>query len=223
MKKQFLLTLFLLNSLFYYSQFVNGVGIFISGMGSRHSYLNGGSTSRIESHSGNYIFRPSGGIVADFGRDDYAKWRTEFQYNTMGACEAINVDGELKTFGNKLDYISWNNFFKLQIETYAGYPYILIGGRAQYLINNQPSIYQEVYNNFNSIHFSWNIAAGFELMAYGPFRFFTEYHFINDIPSLYNNDNLMIRSLTHELRIGLMFRFMEKTERCNTPIYNDNY
>ncbi|MFN5183562.1 MAG: hypothetical protein ACK5D5_11135 [Bacteroidota bacterium] len=205
------------------AQFVNGIGIFISGMASRHKYSELERPQLIASHKSKHIFRPAGGIVADFGRDDFAKWRTEFEYNCMGAKEKQNVDGSEKIYRNKLNYISWNNFFKLQVETFSGYPYFMIGARCQYLLRNKPEIYQPIINDFKKFHFSWDVGAGFEFMAYGPFRFFTEYHFINDIPSVYKTEQLKIRSLTHELRAGVMYRFVEKSERCNTPIYNDNY
>ena len=223
MQKKLVIIFSFLISLSASAQFVNGIGLFLSGMASRHKYTDDNSPEVFGSHKSKHIFRPAGGIVADFGKDDYAKWRTEFEYNSMGAKEQVNLEGTEKTYRNKLDYISWNNFFKLQTETFSGYPYILLGARCQYLLRNSPQVYQPVMNDAKKFHFSWDVGAGFEFMAYGPLRLFTEYHFINDIPSLYKKDALQVRSLTHELRVGVMYRFIEKTERCNTPIYNDNY
>ncbi len=223
MHKRFLIFIVLFSFYTCSAQFVNGVGIFGAGMASRHKYTDSNSPERFGSHKSKYIIRPAGGIVADFGRWDYGKWRTEFEYNTMGAKEISSSDGTEKKLKNKLDYISWNNFLKLQLETFSGFPYILIGARCQYLFKNKPEIYQSILNQSNQFHFSWNVAAGFEFMAYGPIRFFTEYHLANDLPSLYNKENLKVRNLTHELRVGLMYKFRAKTENCNAPIYNDIY
>jgi hypothetical protein len=205
------------------AQFVNGLGIFLSGMAGRQKFKDESELRSIGSHKSKYIFRPAGGILADLGRNENAKWRTEFEYNSMGSKEKINIEGNDKTFRNKLDYLSWNNFFKLQVETFSGYPYFMLGFRSQYLLKNRPEIYQDILNQGKKFHFSWDIAGGFEFMAYGSFRFFTEYHLVNDIPSFYKKNDLRVRNLTHELRVGLMYRFIEKMERCNTPIYNDNY
>jgi opacity protein-like surface antigen len=223
MQKKILFLFFATAILHCHAQFVNGIGLFGAGMASRHKYKDENSPERLGSHKSKYLLRPAGGIVADFGRGDYGKWRTEFEYNTMGAKEISSTDGAEKKFRNKLDYISWNNFLKVQTETYSGYPYILLGARCQYLFKNKPEIYQSVLNQAKKFHFSWDVGAGFEFMAYGPVRFFTEYHLVNDLPSLYNKEKLKVRNLTHELRIGLMYKFRKKTDNCNAPIYNDPY
>lgn len=206
-----------------FPQFVNGLGFFLAGQASRHKYTDNNTPERFGSHKGKLIYRPAGGIVADFFSNENAKWRTEFEYNMMGSREFVTTDAGKSKYKNKLDYISWNNFLKLQLETYAGFPYIMIGGRVQYLFKNKPQIYQPIMENVNRFHFSWDAAAGFEFMAYGPARLFAEYHFLSDIVPLYNKENIKVKNLTHELRVGLMFRFADKRESCNAPIYNDPY
>ena len=221
--KKHLTYLFILSFLSSSAQFVNGLGIFLSGMAGRHKFTDETELRSIGTHKSKYIFRPAGGVLADMGRNEFAKWRTEFEYNSMGAKEKIVIGGNDKTFKNKLDYISWNNFFKLQTETFYGFPYFLVGARCQYLFKNKPEIYQDILKQGKKFHFSWDVAAGFEFMGYSSFRFFTEYHFINDLPSYYNKNDLKLRTHTHELRVGVVYRFIERMERCNTPIYNDNY
>lgn len=223
MKKKWMLLMILFSLGVVQAQFVNGIGIFGAGMASRHKYKDSNTPERYGSHKGKFIFRPAGGVVFDFFSNENAKWRSEFEYNTMGSREIVTTDGVEKKFKNKLDYISWNNLLKIQGEIFSGFPYGMIGLRTQYLFRNNPEFYQPVMNDLARFHFSWNIAAGFEFMAYGPLRFFSEYHLVSDIPSLYSKENLKVRNLTHELRVGLMYRFQKRAENCNSPIYNDNY
>jgi opacity protein-like surface antigen len=74
-------------------------------------------------------------------------------------------------------------------------------------------------NDLGKFNFAWDVGAGFEFMAYGPARLFAEYHFHNDIKATYKNNNVKVRSLTHELRVGLMFRFNKRGNNCNAPTY----
>jgi hypothetical protein len=222
MKKIFFGIVFCCFALSAFPQFVSGLGFFIAGQGSRHKYTDSNDPERYGSHKGKLLFRPAGGIVGDFFPGS-VKWRTEFEYNMMGSKEIVVEENGKTKYKNKMDYISWNNFIKIHKELYSGFPYLLVGGRVQYLFKNKPQVYETLLNDAKRFHYSWDVAAGFEFMAYGSARIFTEYHFLSDIPSLYKNDGMKIRSITHELRIGLMFRFHDKRESCNAPIYNDPY
>jgi hypothetical protein len=167
--------------------------------------------------------RPGGGIVADFFQSS-SKWRTEFEYSMLGSKESvITPEASVQKLKNKLDYICWNNFLKVHYELYSGFPYLMAGARVQYLFRNSPQAYVPVMSSLSKFHFSWDVGAGFEFMAYGPARLFAEYHLFSDILAMYNKDNVKVRNLTHELRVGVMFRFQNRGESCNAPIYNDPY
>jgi hypothetical protein len=219
MKKVVLTFVFFLFISAGFAQFVSGVGFFAGGMGSRHKYKDGNDPERFGSHKGKLLYRLCGGVVGDFFPGDYVKWRSEFEYNMQGSRELVTVDGAEKKYKNKLDYISWNNFMKVQTEIFAGFPYVLAGGRVEYLFKNKPQVYEAVMNDLGKFHFSWDVGAGFEFMAYGPARLFAEYHYHSDIIPLYKKDNVKVNNLTHELRVGVMFRFSKKGESCNAPTY----
>ncbi|MBC7863819.1 MAG: hypothetical protein IAF38_12665 [Bacteroidia bacterium] len=222
MKKIFFSLLFLSFASLGFSQFVNGLGFFIAGEGSRHKYKDSNDPATYGSHKGKLLFRPAGGIVADFGNSRNLKWRTEFEYNMQGSTERVaNPDGATQKYKNKLDYISWNNFMKIQGEVYAGFPYILLGPRVEYLFRNKPQAYVPVMSGLSKFQFSWDVGAGFEFMAYGPARLFAEYHYHSDLKALYKRDNLKVNNLTHELRVGIMFKFADRKNSCNAPTYSE--
>ncbi len=222
MKKLLITIVFCSFALAAFPQFVSGLGFFAAGNASRHRYSDKNTPETFGSHRGRLILRPGGGIVGDFFPGN-VKWRTEFEYSMLGSKETVSVEGSNQKFRNKLDYIDWNNFLKVQLETYSGFPYLMAGARVEYLFRNKPQAYIPVMNSLSQFHFSWDVAAGFEFMAYGPARLFAEYHFFSDIPALYNKDNVKVRGITHELRVGIMFRFQNKGDNCNAPIYNDPY
>jgi len=220
--KKITFTLFLFCAInFSFAQFFQGIGIFAGGMASRHKYNDSNSPITLGSHKGKFIFRLCGGIIGDFLPNENIKWRSEVEYNMKGSRESVSgSDGENQILKNKLDYISWNNFLKIQTETNFGFLYLLIGPRVEYLFRANTTAYTSAMNNLPKLHFSWSAGIGFEFIAYGPIKFFTEYHINPDILPLYKKANVKIKNITQEFRVGLMYKIIKKKESCNSPIFS---
>ena len=91
-------------------------------------------------------------------------------------------------------------------------------GENQLLKNT--TAYTSAMNNLPKLHFSWSAGIGFEFIAYGPIKFFTEYHINPDILPLYKKANVKIKNITQEFRVGLMYKIIKKKESCNSPIFS---
>ncbi len=216
------------------AQFVNGIGIFAAGDASRHKWMLKDSAVMCmgepytDKFKGKNAYRYGGGIIIDFFSGDHFRWRTEFEYILKGSkdpkftCRSVD-DVQKEYFKNKLNYIEWNNFLIFRQELFSFVPYALVGPRVGYTFRNKPTVYENVLNNVPKFHFSWSAGAGIELVTYGNFKPYLEYHYNPDIIKLYRSSKLDVSNRTHELRLGLIYRFKKRKEACNTPIYDGSY
>lgn len=145
----------------------------------------------------------NGSLRAEFIDSDVVRWVTEFQFNQKGCKDKTDS----ATYKNRLNYICWNNFLKMQFETFDGYPYVLLGPRVEYTFSqavNSPA----VTGNFKKFNFSWSAGVGFEKIVYSNFKPFVELHYNPDTFFYYAYETapLDIRNRAWELRIGLIFR-----------------
>jgi hypothetical protein len=145
----------------------------------------------------------NGSVRAEFINSDYVRWVTEFQFNQKGCKDKADS----ATYKNRLNYICWNNFLKLQFETFEGFPYLLMGPRVEYLLNKKITS-PALAGDFKKFNFSWSVGAGFEKIVYSYFKPFIEIHYNPDTPFYYayETDPLDVRNRAWELRIGLIFR-----------------
>lgn len=157
----------------------------------------------------------NGSLRGEFINNDYVRWVTEFQFNQKGCKDKTDST----TYRNRLNYICWNNFLKIQYETFDGFPYMLIGPRVEYTFT-QATKSPAITGSFQKFNFSWSAGVGYEKIVYGNFKPFIELHYNPDTPFYYAyiTDPLDIRNRAWELRIGLIFRPGGKDD-CPAVIY----
>lgn len=194
------------------AQFLNSIGITAGGsLGNQKFYF----ADPLSVSRKKYIIGPNGSIFLEFFSGNYARWVSEIQYNTKGS-----KDKQPETnYYNKLRYISWNNYLKLRYEMYSIIPYILVGPRLEYNLS-QGTTSPAVTGKFLPLHVSAAGGAGIEFVSYSNFKFFTEAFYNPDIiMPAYKTSGLEVRNKNIELRIGLKYEFLGRTESCNTPTY----
>jgi hypothetical protein len=145
----------------------------------------------------------NGSLRAEFINSEYVRWITEFQFNQKGCKDKTDSIA----YKNRLNYICWNNFLKLQFETFEGFPYLLMGPRVEYLLNKKITS-PAFLGDFKKFNFSWSVGVGFEKIVYSYFKPFIEIHYNPDTPFYYAYETtpLDVRNRAWELRIGLIFR-----------------
>lgn len=146
-------------------------------------------------------------IFAEFFTHDNLTWRTEVEYNKKGCKDKDGGD-----FVNKLTYLSWNNYLKMRTELFSGTPYLLLGGRAEYLLS-QATQTPTVTGSFNKFQFNPDAGLGWEFTVYSSVKPFLELHYNPDIGlNAYKAGNLEVKNRAWELRLGL--RFASGRESC---------
>ena len=189
------------------AQFFQGIGITVGGTKAKQKWFLAMPDASTETIKKKNILGFNGSLRAEFINSDYVRWVTEFQYNQKGCKDKTDS----ATFRNRLNYICWNNFLKLQYETFDGYPYILLGPRVEYTLT-QAAASPAITGTFQKFNFSWGAAIGYEKIVYSYFKPFIEFHYNPDTPFYYAYSNeaswggLQIRNRAWELRIGLIFR-----------------
>lgn len=160
------------------------------------------------------IFGFNGSVRAEFINSDYVRWVTEFQFNQKGCKDKTDS----ATFRNRLNYISWNNFLKLQYETFDGFPYLLLGPRVEYTLT-QATKSPAITDAFRKFNFSWGAGIGYEKIVYSNFKPFIELHWNPDTPFYYayKSKPLDVRNRAWELRIGIIWR--PRTADCPGVVY----
>ena len=185
------------------AQFFKGIGI-TGGitMGKEKWFLTNPNDSKEITKKKN-TFGFNGSLRAEFIDNDNVRWVTEFQFNQKGCKDKTDS----ATYRDKLNYICWNNFLKLQYETFDGFPYLLLGPRVEYTLT-QATQSPQITGAFQKLNFSWGLAAGFEKIVYGYFKPFIELHYNPDTPFYYayKSAPLDIRNRVWELRIGIIYR-----------------
>jgi opacity protein-like surface antigen len=161
------------------------------------------------------IFGFNASLRGEFINNDNIRWVTELQFNQKGCRDKVFSSNGV----THLNYISWNNFLKVQYETFEGYPYILLGPRIEYTLS-QASQSPAVSRSFNKINFSWGVGAGFEKIVFSNLKPFIELHWNPDTPFYYayQDEPLRIRNRAWELRLGIIYRPGGKDE-CPSVVY----
>lgn len=145
----------------------------------------------------------NGSIRAEFINNPTIRWVTEFQFNQKG----FKDKKDTITFKNRFNYICWNNFLKIQFETFNGFPYLLFGPRVEYLLSQKVTS-PEITGAFKKFNFSWSAGIGYEKIVFSNFKPFIEIHYNPDTPFYYAYETspLDIRNRAWEFRIGVIFR-----------------
>jgi hypothetical protein len=154
-----------------------------------------------------YIFGFNGSVFAELFEYDYTSVISELQFNQKGTVEKGTSNR------NKMNYLCFNNFFKIRYDLPSMYPYILMGPRVEYLLSQGISS-PIITDNFRKLHVTASVGAGVEFVGYSRLRFFTEAHFNPDVMRSYKHSDLAIRAKAFELRVGLKFVFGDKKIPC---------
>lgn len=186
-----------------HAQFFKGIGLTAGGTKAKQKWflqMHGASTNIVKKKN---IFGFNGSLRAEFIDSDIVRWVSEFQFNQKGCKDRTDSS----TYKNRLNYICWNNFLKMQFETFDGYPYFLIGPRVEYMLSQsiQSPLITDSFKKFN---FSWSAGIGFEKIVFSYWKPFIELHYNPDtfFYYAYQAAPLDIRNRVWELRIGLIFR-----------------
>lgn len=159
----------------------------------------------------------NGSVMAELFSRDYTSLISELQFNQKGTKE---IDTIGNTYANKVNYICFNNFYRIRYEMDRIIPYILIGPRLEYSLS-QATASPSITGSFKKIHVTASAGAGVEFVNYGNIKFFVEGHFNPDIMRSYKQENLSIRTTAYEIRVGLKYVFTDKKWDC-PPVYDIN-
>ncbi len=160
-----------------------------------------------------YRLRGNGAVLAEFFHHPIYRWRTELEYNLMGTTEVLNAPSN-QTLVNKTNYLSFNNYLKINFKETGFVPYFLIGPRLEYLLIRKSEVYAPVIAHFDALHVTGAIGVGVEAVWDSPIRPFIEAFYNHDIMTSYSSyykDGLPkptdIVYRAYELRIGLKYFF----------------
>lgn len=202
MKRLFFLSALLI-SMSASAQFFQGWGIMAGGTLGRQYWF---YDEPVGKDKQKYLLRYNGEIFAEFFAHPTFRWVTELQYNVKGTKHPL-ADGSEVKFVNQ--YAAWNNYLMIRKEFYSIIPYVKIGPRAEYVVSSPQS--------FNKFHITGSVGAGVEFVAYGPFKFLTEAHWVPDATRSYTETVPDISQHAWELRVGLKWAYAGG-EKC-PPVY----
>jgi hypothetical protein len=211
MKKLFLLALVLLSYIQSNAQFLNSIGVTLGATAAneKFKYHEPLSISRK-----GYVFGFNASVFLECLSHDNVRWVTEIQYNQKGS-----VDKQPEaTYGNKLQYLCWNNYLKFRYEMYSIIPYVMVGPRLEYMLS-QGTTSPAITGSFLPLHVSAALGGGLEFVSFTNFKFFVEGFYVPDAMPAYINPALHINNKDFELRVGLKYEFAGRKESCNTPTY----
>jgi hypothetical protein len=197
-----------------YCQFFQGFGFTVGGTKAKQKWFIQMPDATTKTIRKKNLFGLNGSLRAEFIDSDEIRWISELQFNQKGSKDKTDS----ATYKNRLNYICWNNFLKLQLETFDGYPYLLMGPRVEYTLT-QASHSPSITNHFKMFNFSWSAGVGFEKIVYSNLKPFIELHYNPDtfFYYAYETTPLNIRNRTWELRIGFIFRM--RNDDCPSVIY----
>jgi len=170
-----------------------------------------------------YLLGFNGALLAEFFSDPNFQWRSEIMYNQLGTKELVNANG----YTNRTNFISFNNYLKVNYPLFDFIPYILIGPRVDYLFSRGAAVFPDAIGGMYSFHVSAAAGIGAEKICFGRWKPFIElfYHrdimpsFIGSVASIDPNLSLKGTSLSEiinghnfELRIGVKYVFDRKPE-----------
>lgn len=171
-----------------------------------------------------YILRGNFAVLAEFFHHPVYRWRTELEYNLMGTGELLYYSNPAVTYRNKTNYISFNNYLKINFRNTGFIPYFLIGPRVEYLLIRKAQIYPDVISQLHTIQITGAIGVGAEINWNSPLRPFIEAFYNHDL--LYSYDNYYnglytsIGYRAYELRVGLKYFFEGIKKDVCPKVYN---
>lgn len=194
-----------------HAQFLNSIGVTVGATAANEKFR---FHDPLYMSRKGYVFGFNASVFLECFSHDNARWVTEIQYNQKGSADRQPE----ATYGNKLQYLCWNNYLKLRYEMYSIIPYIMVGPRLEYTLS-QGTTSPAVTGAFLPLHLSLAAGGGLELVSYTNFKFFVEAFYNPDIMPAYVTPGLHINNKAIELRVGVKYEFGGGRESCNTPTY----
>jgi hypothetical protein len=162
--------------------------------------------------------------LVEFFHNPHFRWRVELEYNQMGSKEL-----QFQLYTNRTNYITLNNYLKIQYRLVWIMPYMLIGPRVEYLLVNSPQVLGSMIGAFPKVSVTGAVGVGFEFINDGLFRPFVEAFYNHDIlpsyhgtyqvtgPPLSDFSKGTIYYFGYELRVGVRYVFDNKTKKAKCP------
>ena len=154
------------------------------------------------------------GVFSEFFNIPYFSLVTELNYIQKGMKEDVPVTtvtnpdgtGEYITWDTRVDYLNLSALGKLRIELSLFIPYILLGPKIDYEINQENSLGMTnvVEENFNEVMYGFKIGIGSEVKL-SNINLLAEILYDYNFNDLYENENLTVTSDSFDFRIGIMF------------------
>jgi hypothetical protein len=211
MKKIFVSVVLLLIVLQSNAQFFNSIGVTLGATAANQKFK---FQEPLSISRKSYVFGMNASIFLEMLSHDYVRWVTEIQYNQKGSIDK-QPEGN---YGNRLQYLSWNNYLKFRYEMYAIIPYIMVGPRLDYTLSQATSS-PSTTGSYLPLHLSGAVGAGLEFVSFTNFKFFVEGFYVPDLMPAYVAPLVRVNNKDFELRVGLKYEFAGRKESCNTPTY----
>jgi hypothetical protein len=201
-KRFFIASIFILTVFSAQAQLISGVGVMGGLTYSRQKWF---LHATDETMKQKFLLRYNGEVFVEWFSHDYFRIQSELQYNMKGT--RVRETGEKY----KLDYFAFNNFLKIRNELYSIIPYALVGPRIEYTFRSNEE-------GSRPLHFGWSGGVGFETVTFGSLALLSELHYNPDIDKAGKNELFDYKNRAWELRVGVKFKFRDKTDDC-PPTY----
>lgn len=124
-----------------------------------------------------YLFGLNGAVIAEFFSDPNFQWRSELMYNQLGTKELVSSN----SYVNRTNFISFNNYLKVNYPLFDFVPYVLIGPRVDYLLARGAAVFPDAIAGMYSFHVSAAAGIGAEKVCFSRWKPFIEFFYHRDI------------------------------------------
>jgi len=197
------------------SQIINGYGLKIGLTSSTQKFNSSdGSKNYLES---NYRLGLNLGIFVELFNFRYFRLEPELYYNQKGVEDEListrvdtsSINGYVEekiSIDNRIDYLTLgiNGKFIKEFEHFI--PYALAGLRYDlYLDKEIDKLYRDLYKKYDEDIIGGKIGLGIEITKFLYFPFLIECSYNHDFNEVKVKDNLHLRNISYEFKIGVKF------------------
>lgn len=154
------------------------------------------------------------GVFSEFLDSPYFSLVTELNYIQKGMKKDLPITtvtnpdgtGEYGTWDTHIDYFKLSALGKLRLDFSLFTPYIVIGPKVDFEINQEHSLglFNIFEENFNEVMYGFKIGIGSEV-KFESFSLLAEILYDYNFNDLYEGEYLTVRSDSFDFRIGIMF------------------
>jgi hypothetical protein len=153
------------------------------------------------------------GIFSEFLNIHYFSLVAELNYVQKGMKDEIAIitpqspdPTKFITWDTRVDYLNLSALGKFRYEFQSFIPYILLGPKIDFQINEEtsPESVNVVANNFNEFMYGFKVGVGSEI-KFVSFSLSVEILYDYNINHLYEGEYLTVNSDSFDFRIGIMF------------------